>query len=852
MMISPIEILLDPISLMVLGIYAFLMMWEAIFPGRNLPRVKYWKIRGLASFIVFFYLSSYLPLFWDTFFASYQLFNIEFLGDYWGALLAVLVYEFGVYFWHRALHKSDRLWKTFHQMHHSAERLDSYGAFYFSPLDMIGWTLLGSISMVMIIGLTPGAATLALLTTTFLGMFQHTNIKTPRWLGYFIQRPESHTVHHAKGVHAFNYSDLPIFDMIFGTFQNPSSYEHETGFYPGASKRILDMLKGMDVTHPRKKKSMKTLISIALCLISIQLTMAQVINYQGAIRDVEGSPMSQALIHLRISFHENGQVLYSEEHRDILTNEVGLFNASIGSIHPEEFSILNFNENIKIMTEISHGGPYELISFKPISAVPLALHARTVDDADDADADPNNEIQRIAFDESTFILSLTDGGNIDLSVLKDDIEGGDDQTLNLNGTSLSIENGNQVDLSILQDGVDDEDASPVNEIQTLSFDATNYRLHLTDGGSADLSMLKDDIQINDSDDQTLSLSGTRLSIEDGNQVDLSGLRDGVKDSDADPENEIQKISLNRNNKIISLSKGGGSIDLDDVLPENTFSPWNFSEGNIYYNSSGNVGIGLKNASASLEIYSSRRADSGFPTLRLTSRGGAVNFNHQRIQTMSARNYYINPLGGNVNLGFDGNAEKLGQVNIPNANFGIALQLAKGGDANLNKGSGYFVIGQTDRKNIVFDDNEIQSRNNGQPSSLVINNQGGALYCGGLRNIGSHLDMQYNPATKEIGFDNSSRRYKSNISTLRDDWHKILKTRPVQYDRPQSPGQWEFGYIAEEFDDIGLTNLVQYDTEGLPSNINYRKMVIYLTEMIKELDISNRKLEARISELENKQ
>jgi sterol desaturase/sphingolipid hydroxylase (fatty acid hydroxylase superfamily) len=35
--------------------------------------------------------------------------------------------------------KSNILWRIFHQMHHSAERLDTYGAFYFSPYDMIGF-----------------------------------------------------------------------------------------------------------------------------------------------------------------------------------------------------------------------------------------------------------------------------------------------------------------------------------------------------------------------------------------------------------------------------------------------------------------------------------------------------------------------------------------------------------------------------------------------------------------------------------------------------------------------------------------------------------------------------------------
>jgi sterol desaturase/sphingolipid hydroxylase (fatty acid hydroxylase superfamily) len=83
-----------------------------------------------------------------------------------------------------------------------------------------------------------------------LGIFQHTNIKTPQWLGYIIQRPESHTVHHAKGIHKYNYSDLPIFDIIFGTFKNPKYHEHETGFYNGASNKIFEMLTFKDINKP--------------------------------------------------------------------------------------------------------------------------------------------------------------------------------------------------------------------------------------------------------------------------------------------------------------------------------------------------------------------------------------------------------------------------------------------------------------------------------------------------------------------------------------------------------------------------------------------------------------------------
>lgn len=90
---------------------------------------------------------------------------------------------------------------------------------------------------------------MVLLATTFMAIFQHANIRTPRWLGYLVQRPESHTIHHGRGIHGFNYCDLPLFDMLFDTFRNPAGFETETGFYSGASSRVLDMLRFRDVSH---------------------------------------------------------------------------------------------------------------------------------------------------------------------------------------------------------------------------------------------------------------------------------------------------------------------------------------------------------------------------------------------------------------------------------------------------------------------------------------------------------------------------------------------------------------------------------------------------------------------------
>jgi len=100
---TPIAILLDPVSLFVIATYAGLMIWEALFPARQLPKVKYWKLKGLTAFGIFFFLSSYLPLLTDPYLEHYRLLDLTALG---GALVGVLLFELGVYVWHRAMHSS--------------------------------------------------------------------------------------------------------------------------------------------------------------------------------------------------------------------------------------------------------------------------------------------------------------------------------------------------------------------------------------------------------------------------------------------------------------------------------------------------------------------------------------------------------------------------------------------------------------------------------------------------------------------------------------------------------------------------------------------------------------------------
>jgi sterol desaturase/sphingolipid hydroxylase (fatty acid hydroxylase superfamily) len=226
----------------VIGLFLAFAAADWLGHRNRFPDIAFWRVMGVASTILYFTIATFAPFLWDSYLGSHQLIDGSAL-PFWAQVAGgFLILEFGIYFWHRAMHSWDPLWRATHQMHHSAERVDIWGAFYFHPFDMVGWALLGSLCLVWIFGLSPEAALVVAVLTTISGMFQHTNIRTPYWLGYLVQRPESHLIHHQRGVHAWNYGDIPLPDMIFGTFRNPREWEGENGFHEGSTRQILPML----------------------------------------------------------------------------------------------------------------------------------------------------------------------------------------------------------------------------------------------------------------------------------------------------------------------------------------------------------------------------------------------------------------------------------------------------------------------------------------------------------------------------------------------------------------------------------------------------------------------------------
>jgi len=226
-----------------LGLFGAFAVAELALKGRAFPKVGGWPLIGLAAGAVYMTMGAFAPFLWDHWLGAHRLFDLTLEPLWLQIVLGLLVFEFTMYWQHRALHRSDLLWRV-HQTHHSAERVDIWGVFYFHPLDMLGWLLHGSLALVWIVGVEPVAALGVMVIATFLSMLTHANLRTPHWLGWFVARPEMHAVHHERGVHAFNYCDLPFIDMLFGTYRNPRTWEGQAGLVDGGSKRFGALLVG--------------------------------------------------------------------------------------------------------------------------------------------------------------------------------------------------------------------------------------------------------------------------------------------------------------------------------------------------------------------------------------------------------------------------------------------------------------------------------------------------------------------------------------------------------------------------------------------------------------------------------
>ncbi len=230
--------------------YLLMFILERIWPARSFPPIRFWSLIGFGFLMLMATLATVIPLLipeqWQ---AEHRLMDGRFLGVVPGAIVGYGVYSFAAYCYHRATHTFPWLWRHTHQLHHSAQRVDMPGAALFHPFDISLYVLLSVFTSSLVLGLDPLAAAITGYIASFYSFFQHLNVRTPVWLGYFIQRPEAHCIHHKRDLHAFNYGDLPIWDILFGTFRNPREFSGEVGFDSPQAQQFGKMLLCQDVNQ---------------------------------------------------------------------------------------------------------------------------------------------------------------------------------------------------------------------------------------------------------------------------------------------------------------------------------------------------------------------------------------------------------------------------------------------------------------------------------------------------------------------------------------------------------------------------------------------------------------------------
>jgi sterol desaturase/sphingolipid hydroxylase (fatty acid hydroxylase superfamily) len=228
--------------------FAFCFVLEKSIPGWKLPEVPTWTIRVLAINFIQLIVVVVAGFTWEKWLSRYSVFNLsEITGNIAGGFVAYFIATFIFYWWHRWRHTIDFLWRHFHQIHHSPQRLEVITSFYKHPLEMTVNSVIGSLLVYTLLGLNAEAGAIYTLFTALGEFFYHTNVKTPQWVGYIFQRPEMHRIHHEYDRHTNNYGDIVWWDMLFGTYSNPKKFESKCGFDPEKEERLMEMIQFKDV-----------------------------------------------------------------------------------------------------------------------------------------------------------------------------------------------------------------------------------------------------------------------------------------------------------------------------------------------------------------------------------------------------------------------------------------------------------------------------------------------------------------------------------------------------------------------------------------------------------------------------
>jgi len=258
---------------------------ERLFPDQRLTVKPGWLLRACTMNLLQFTIVLLGHFTWEHWIVDdNSLFKLkDTFSPFIGGLIAYVANAWLFYFWHLLRHTNRLCWLLFHQFHHSPERIEVITSFYKHPFEIAINSVLITFLMYSILGVSVEQNAYMTLISALAEFFYHANIRTPHWIGFILQRPESHRLHHIRDKrYCANYGDLPIFDILNGTFCNPTDKDmnFQTGFSENKEEKLKELIMCKDVLEKpvSNKHVLKKIIFCILVIIGCLNTFGYVNN----------------------------------------------------------------------------------------------------------------------------------------------------------------------------------------------------------------------------------------------------------------------------------------------------------------------------------------------------------------------------------------------------------------------------------------------------------------------------------------------------------------------------------------------------------------------------------------------
>ncbi|ARD42949.1 sterol desaturase family protein [Colwellia sp. PAMC 21821] len=249
------------LSLFFIILLAMLVL-ESCFPARKSKLTK--RVRWLGNFsllIISSVVARLLVPIGVTGIALYAtsqdigIFNNINLPTWLVITLSVLILDLMIYWQHRLFHLVPLLWR-FHKVHHADSHIDASTGLRFHPIEIVLSILLKGLA-VLILGVPAIAVIIFEVALNGFALFNHANIRLPRWLENPLRTilitQVLHRIHHSQVVEETNSNygfSVSWWDRLFGSYKSQAKKPDEgldigLKSYPANNKSatLLSLLK---------------------------------------------------------------------------------------------------------------------------------------------------------------------------------------------------------------------------------------------------------------------------------------------------------------------------------------------------------------------------------------------------------------------------------------------------------------------------------------------------------------------------------------------------------------------------------------------------------------------------------